>query len=1003
MPPMYGIIEREVMKIGRSGVLKCLAVAVMMLLALTPVLQADTSSVTGFFDPLYEDETITFTLETAFDINVGNITEVPVIVNISTNNTRIKNETILFARTASYDATAKNASFMVPSNPVAPNLIRGHGRNLGYWFEEFNDSGTGELGGMGEWSCGALPNSSKFTVLNYGDNWTRVQVLPCSCALFPKFWYLDRKQMMHETKTDQYSPIYSQNILKTEFNLTGITSDEYAWNNNWLNATHHIFFYANATSGYQPLNVWYANESYTTGNPTTSPYCVFLGSVTPGEDYSYSLLNSKYYNITFSTNNGSIGGIGITAAYYFIFSSDANYDDAWKLYYADGNETVGTGYFDFLNTSVAQVSTNNGSRWVCFGNDTCDDSVLWLKFDEGAGDNLVDSSEIYSGHYHNGTRQGATWNASGHEGACLDFNGTTDYVNVTNDPDGHLNFTTEMTVSCLINPANLAPYDYWISKEDSFRFGTSNNKNRPRFGFYRGGWKQESTGNDYLFDGDTWYHVAVTFNSTEPETVVMYVNGTEVHRQSGFAGTGNMESGIGDIYIGTRYGITAGWSGSIDDVRLWNRTLSPDEIYDVYANVTRKGCPDVNFNVGNPENDRIIYKFYAELEDGSEGTWSQEWYDVLGDVNFPPASLSVVSPQVNGTYYALDNQTILFEWLGDPNYDDCWINTTIEYSNGTFINWYNNRSIPGWYQKQNTLYTNYLTPSNYSLKAGDYKLNVTITDNQSATTNNIFGFKVTELNITSPSPTDQSQDVAVPLDYFAITINHSYGESFNITWKQNNCTGTIFNTTFCTSNGTYYAYNTSWVENYTTDYRWAICVNETSSIHWLNKTYVFETQDGTSITGPYPTNQSIGQARPPVNLSAYINGTNLDITIKYINITGTTNSIDTLATWTGETSGYFSVNPLANATLTTQFLWGNTIYYWYINVTDGSTWFNESYYYTTTGSRYDIDNSTDVVATDVTVDWQHRFGEKMYDGIYDVDGSGDITATDASIIWQNRT
>jgi len=1170
----------------------CFAIA-----AITPLVFSAT--ITSTFTPVpTADDSITFILETPLNISMDDIEPTTIVINITSNSTRIRNETILFARTASWNNTPQNSSFMLPALDVAPNGVRGHGRNLGYWFEEFNQSGTGELSTLGKWSCGALPNASQFTVLAWGSNWTRVQVEPCSCNLFPKFWYLDRKKMILEDKTDQYVPIYEHNKLKTEFNLTNTPTDTQYWSNDWLNATWHIFFNANTSSGTEPLNVYYANSSYTTGPVASSPYTSFLGSVDVGDPYDYSISNSNYYAITFSSNNGKIGTVTLTNSYYFIFASDAKYDDAWKLYYANDSSTINGRTFDFENTSVAQISTNNGTSWHGLGNDTTDDEVLWLKFDEGAGDNLVDSSEIYSGHYHNGTRHGATWNASGHEGACLDFNGTTDYVNVTNDPDGHLNFTTEMTVSCWINSANLAPYDYWIAKEDSFRFGTSNNKNKPRFGFYRSGWKQETTGSDYLFDGNIWYHVAATFNSTEPETVILYVNGTEVHRQSGFAGTGNMESGTGDIYIGTRYGLTAGFEGSIDDVRLWQRALSQDEIYDVYSNITRKGTPDVNFNVGNNGTDRVIYKFYAELEgEPTSGTWSTNYYDILGNTSFPPNDPIIYNPTSYEQFYinASQNITVDLNWIGHPNYVDCYMNVSLCDENDIWLETISNETVTGAQQRTSTDYQ--FNFSSWGYTADTYIVHVNISEvaNASSYSHNDRFFSLTELKMQSPSPADGTENINVPPTYFAITVNHSYGQHFNITWGEN-CTGPVFNTTHVTTgNGTFYAYNTSWVENYSYEYSWSVCLNETGSVNWLNRTYIFETEqappaindssaspanqsqriskpaqlsvwiddlegdtfnctiecssgdsnsangdtngsktcslslmkyctnytwwvnatdgngtdnasfwftttnasnvtlhspnpangstgqetaftwnitinspDGAyfdwwincsngqsnsnmqdtngsktiSLTGlseltdyyvfvnvtnncsnwtrewfnfttqaqamniitPFPANESTGVARAPTNISTFVNGSSVNITYSFYNMTPWPNVTQQLYNWTERNSGRYEVLDLgATGNWSNNFIWGNTTYYWWVNVTNGTDWVNRSYEYTTTGSRYDVTNSGDVISGDVSAAWSHRQGVATYDGIYDVDSTGDVVSGDISKIWANRT
>jgi len=153
---------------------------------------------------------------------------------------------------------------------------------------------------------------------------------------------------------------------------------------------------------------------------------------------------------------------------------------------------------------------------------------------------------------------------------------------------------------------------------------------------------------------------------------------------------------------------------------------------------------------------------------------------------------------------------------------------------------------------------------------------------------------------------------------------------------------------------------------------------------------------------PYPANQSTGIERPPTNLSILINSSLLNITFYSYNITAYTPIWNTLRDWSNEEGNKrFSITQLSN--YSNNYLWGNTTYYWSVNVSNGSSWINNTYQYTTGGSRYDVVNSGDVTSTDVTNDWNHRIGEQVYDGIFDVDYSGDITATDCSLIWANRT
>jgi len=79
-----------------------------------------------------------------------------------------------------------------------------------------------------------------------------------------------------------------------------------------------------------------------------------------------------------------------------------------------------------------------------------------------------------------------------------------------------------------------------------------------------------------------WYHVMFSYNN-ETSELLLYENGILVAN-----GTmnGHLES-HGSINIGT-YVTTNDWNGLIDEVRIYNRTLSADEIADLYNGTTSR-------------------------------------------------------------------------------------------------------------------------------------------------------------------------------------------------------------------------------------------------------------------------------------------------------------------------------------------------------------------------------------------------------------------------------
>jgi len=175
-----------------------------------------------------------------------------------------------------------------------------------------------------------------------------------------------------------------------------------------------------------------------------------------------------------------------------------------------------------------------------------------------------------------------------------------------------------------------------------------------------------------------------------------------------------------------------------------------------------------------------------------------------------------------------------------------------------------------------------------------------------------------------------------------------------------------------------------------------------NSTDWTEHRFeiTYETQGAFSIASPYPVNACTGTSRPPENISISATGTGFDVYIYYTNMTTGVNTTTLMDVWYGQTTGRFEVN---TSNYTTELIVGDTTYYWTVNATNGSEWSNASYSYKTGGSRFDVENSGDIVATDVIVTWNNRTGEKAYDVIYDVDWSSDITATDCTEIWANRT
>ncbi len=151
------------------------------------------------------------------------------------------------------------------------------------------------------------------------------------------------------------------------------------------------------------------------------------------------------------------------------------------------------------------------------------------------------------------------------------------------------------------------------------------------------------------------------------------------------------------------------------------------------------------------------------------------------------------------------------------------------------------------------------------------------------------------------------------------------------------------------------------------------------------------------IYDEYPVNNSIGVERPPTNISSTvedIGGDNLDVHFQWRNHD---NMWVTLQAFTDVGNGTYDYIPVGN-----DWIWGDTSYIWSVNVTDGFGWANQTFFYTTGGSRYDINNNDVVNFQDAGLCWIHRDTVVPYDGLYDVNLNGVVNFQDAGLCWINR-
>ena len=312
-----------------------------------------------------------------------------------------------------------------------------------------------------------------------------------------------------------------------------------------------------------------------------------------------------------------------------------------------------------------------------------DGLVAYWSFDEGSGNVAVD----HSGN-NNGTIYGAQW-VDGRFGKALEFDGVDDYVKGPNTDV--LSFTGDFSVSVWVKPFSTGTDCGWSrdnpivwkvghegSNDDNYGVGFACN----RFTFQI---ERASDDADFprsslsTYELNKWYHVVAV---REQPYMKIYVNGKE----DGTWDVGNWApyTGPEGIYIGRTdpsHGYSGYFSGIIDEVRIYNRALSAEEIkinyyaqlpkYKTIVNYTLAGGDGWDYGIRDImsggsywldeqgeehgligiANDFIkLYsvQFYDDFGDGDYGGWSVD----SGTWTVEDGELSI---EASGTTYYLDN------------------------------------------------------------------------------------------------------------------------------------------------------------------------------------------------------------------------------------------------------------------------------------------------------------------------------------------------------------
>jgi hypothetical protein len=206
--------------------------------------------------------------------------------------------------------------------------------------------------------------------------------------------------------------------------------------------------------------------------------------------------------------------------------------------------------------------------------------VAWYTFDEGSGTTAHDWANG-----HDGTINGATW-AAGKVGGALSFDGVSDYIDVPDDPSLRFTQNSSFTLCAWVNPIS--------STSGGAIVGKWQTDHRSNLFTYNMDWWLESQGIGFqtcqsgvayvnvatpagVAPVGVWSHIACVYDN---RNMKIYVNG-ELEASGYFpyetgTNTADKDMGIGAGLIDS--GVERYFKGTLDDIRIYNRALTAEEI-----------------------------------------------------------------------------------------------------------------------------------------------------------------------------------------------------------------------------------------------------------------------------------------------------------------------------------------------------------------------------------------------------------------------------------------
>jgi hypothetical protein len=326
---------------------------------------------------------------------------------------------------------------------------------------------------------------------------------------------------------------------------------------------------------------------------TMNDMSLYIDGVKRGQDTNISDIAEIENN--YNLNIGALGsGVKLNGKLdeVAIFNRALSPDEITDLYRLGGRKsqikTTGTNKMKINTSTVNRLTDNLIGHWTFDGAD-----IDW----SATTAEVIDRSG--NGNNGNAINIDTSNTVIGKIGQALYFENDSDRIDFDTDLGSSF---SELTVSAWVYPT-LAPdglgrvvvstYDYDINPALARGWSLESPFGAADSIHFRG---LDSSGNQFIvnksnFFADNlnkWTHVVGVFKSSE--SAILYIDGVSVSFDTSSVPSEIVNGGIFNIRIGSRADntIQGPWRGSIDEVRIYDRALSTDEITELYQMGTKK-------------------------------------------------------------------------------------------------------------------------------------------------------------------------------------------------------------------------------------------------------------------------------------------------------------------------------------------------------------------------------------------------------------------------------